>query len=80
MNYTSPQKPALKNSAPLSKITVEEEINRTLSQIQILDKPELWDVQQVADWLNNAGFGAVASNFIGNIIEYINTYVLLIPS
>jgi hypothetical protein len=80
MNYTSPQKPALKNSAPLSKITVEEEINRTLSQIQILDKPELWDVQQVADWLSNAGFGAAASNFIGKRIEYINQYLTVINS
>ncbi|KAI8883186.1 hypothetical protein K501DRAFT_219836 [Backusella circina FSU 941] len=68
MNYTAPEKPALHEhrflASPSRSATVEDEINNTLSQIQILDKPELWDVEQVADWLKRAGFGAVASNFI----------------
>lgn len=43
------------------------------------NKPEIWDVNQVADWLHSVGLGSVSANFIGkNIKELHVTFGLII--
>ncbi|KAI8988214.1 hypothetical protein BDF20DRAFT_311967 [Mycotypha africana] len=86
MNYTSPEKPRIRPTqlqqqqqqympSPLlssrsSGSTVEEEIEHTISQLEISSNNtssssvEVWDVNQVASWLRMVGFESVASNFI----------------
>lgn len=74
MNYTSPEKPGIAEeqfmpsphlSSRSSGSTIEEEIDHALSQLQVTNRTENWDVQQVSDWLKSVGLDSVSSNFIG---------------
>ncbi|KAI8988852.1 hypothetical protein BDB01DRAFT_783364 [Pilobolus umbonatus] len=107
MNYTSTEKPSqlLPDTNDLLPIytksphlslqsshsTLEDEIEDTLTQIQLprtpdrssntIKKPEHWDMDQVAEWLNSVGLGSVASNFIdqeitGDILLDLNVDTL----
>ncbi|KAI8382991.1 hypothetical protein BD560DRAFT_385732 [Blakeslea trispora] len=59
-------------SARSSRSTIEEEIDQTISQLQVSNnsedvksiKTELWDVNQVATWLKSVGLESAADNFI----------------
>lgn len=84
MNYTSPEKPGLLQqqeehnntfmpsphlSSRSSGSTIEEEIDHALSQLQVTNKIENWDVQQVSDWLKSVGLDSVSANFIGKFLS-----------
>lgn len=84
MNYTSPEKPQRQymfsphSSARSSGSTIEDEIDDTLSRLQIQStKVEQWDTEQVAEWLNSVGFSSVAQQFVdqeitGDILLELN--------
>lgn len=84
MNYTSPEKPQRQymfsphSSARSSGSTIEDEIDDTLSRLQIQStKVEQWDIEQVAEWLNSVGFSSVAQQFVdqeitGDILLELN--------
>ncbi|GAA5816418.1 hypothetical protein MFLAVUS_009947 [Mucor flavus] len=96
MNYTSPEKPGLLQqqeehnntfmpsphlSSRSSGSTIEEEIDHALSQLQVTNKIENWDVQQVSDWLKSVGLDSVSANFIdqeitGDILLDLNIEAL----
>ncbi|KAG0169455.1 polar growth protein [Apophysomyces sp. BC1034] len=79
MNYTSPEKPARGGNFS-STFSLEDEIENTISRVQILptpenstnlysparrmDRPEDWDTGRVADWLATVGLESVADNFV----------------
>ncbi|KAF7726974.1 polar growth protein [Apophysomyces ossiformis] len=79
MNYTSPEKPPRTGTYP-SSFSLEDEIDNTISHVQILptpenstnlsspakrvEKPEDWDTERVAAWLASVGLASVADNFI----------------
>lgn len=56
----------LQITSPPSSIPVPTTTTSTTTTTTI-NKPELWDANQVADWLHSVGLGSVSANFIGKI-------------